>query len=352
MYTVATHMVQNHSNKSYGEFLTERIWKPLGMNNSFNNIAGITSFSELRSRIATGYYWSEKEAVFKGVPIFDQSEAIGAGSIFSTVSDYAKWLRCMLKKSAPFSEDSHNELRKPRIISEPDSIPKHGFSHTLYALGWEVKTYRGNRMIGHDGCVWGYNSSMLYLPDLDWGIVVFNNGNEGASECNDVVVMSFIDDLLQIPEASRLDWNKTLREAFEKRKEEAKEEDLKEDETDEETEETVAKNLALDEYVGVYYNKGYHTLRLKLRDGELTADCTDRSFPFHLDVRQKNGNHFLCRLRDDMDGEETPIKVRFQLDETRKQVLRFGVNFEMSMDGELIWFDRVDLADPQKLASA
>jgi hypothetical protein len=192
---------------------------------------------------------------------------------------------------------------------------------------------------------------MLYLPDLDWGIVVFSNGNDGAADCNDTVVMTLIDDLLEIPTSTRLDWNEIHKGEFKKGKDESKEEDAKEDESDEENEHSEAEDLSLDEYAGIYYNKGYHTLRLRLRDDVLTADMTDRSFPFHLDVRRKNGNHFVCRLRDDLDMEETPVKVRFQLDESNKQVLRIGVNLESAMDGGLIWFERVEEADPRKLAS-
>jgi hypothetical protein len=57
---------------------------------------------------------------------------------------------------------------------------------------------------------------MKYLPDLDWGIVVFGNGNEGCNECIEVIAMTPIDELVGVPEAARLDWNQGRRVVFEK----------------------------------------------------------------------------------------------------------------------------------------
>jgi hypothetical protein len=64
--------------------------------NSYLNLPGTEQFEGLEHSLATGYFWSKNEAAFKALPFFDQPEGLGAGSIFSTASDYAKRIRCML----------------------------------------------------------------------------------------------------------------------------------------------------------------------------------------------------------------------------------------------------------------
>lgn len=99
----------------------------------------------------------------------------------------------MLKRSGPFSEESHRELVKPRVIVEPEQGPKNGFGYSLYALGWEVDTYRGRTVIGHDGGMPGFCSLMRYLPDHDWGFVVLGNSN-GAAEVARTLFWSLVDE--------------------------------------------------------------------------------------------------------------------------------------------------------------
>lgn len=342
MYTVATHLVSQVSGSTFDTFLHQRILDPLGMDNTYVNVPGIEQYDSLKSRMATGYYYSEGTQWFKAIPFVDQSEAIGAGSIFSSVSDYARWLRCMMGRTLPLSNKSHQELVKPRIITEPEKNPEHGFGHGLYALGWEVKSYRGHRIIWHDGCVWGFNSSLLFLPALNWGMVVFCNGNEGAN-CNGAIVMTLLDDLLGLPAEERLDWNNIKRKEFEKCEEDSAADEAKEDERDDaQTLNAIEplKELPLAAYVGVYHNQGYHDITLQLENGMLVADCTDRTFQFYLHIQKQEGNHFICRLRDNFDCTETKIKVRFRHGDSDEIVLQLGINFEPDLN-DLIWFDKV-----------
>lgn len=310
------------------------------MNNTYLDLPASNELEELKDRMAVGYYWSKEGDKFESIGFAGQFEAIGAGCINSSVSEYAKYVRCMLGKGPPLSEESHEELVKPRMIMDPDTVPKHGRSHALYALGWETSHYHGHRQIGHDGGVPGFQSVVKFMPDLNWGIVIFNNGDEGGEELNDIIESMIIDDLIEMPVEKRLDWNQVIREQFEKQKAEDEEEEAKEDEVDDGEDLTAGVELPLEAYAGHYYNKGYHSLHLQVNEDKLVADCSDRSFGFYLDVERKEKNHFLCRLRDLYDGKRTPTKARFLLGEKSGRAIRFGVNLESTLD-DLIWFDWV-----------
>jgi CubicO group peptidase (beta-lactamase class C family) len=340
MYTAAAHLVSELSGVSFPDFLRDRIWNPLGMNDSYLNLPGTDQFEDMKLHMATGYYWSKDEEAFKPFPFFDQPEGLGAGSIFSTVSDYAKWVRCMLTQSQPLSKSSHEELINPRTIVEPEKSPKHGFGHTLYALGWEVHSYRGHRIIGHDGAVGGFGSTMKYIPDLNWGVILFANGDEGANDCIEAIAMTLIDQLIGVPQEDRLDWSKVNREESDKDEKDADAASDSEDDKDEERPNAAA--IPLERYAGVYHNTGYRTIRLEFRDGHLYADCTDRCFQFHMVIRRKVGNRFRAEIRDALDDQTDSLPIKFELSERSGNVLRVGLGFMVGM--ELIWFDRV--ADP------
>ena len=169
--------------------------------------------SDAKHQLARGYCWDEDKEENYPIPWLDQPEGDGAGSIFSNVQDYAKWIKMMIERAGPISKAGHQELMKPRIIAksetglETEDSPKPFHSHLLYALGWEIETYRGYTVIGHDGCVDGFGSSMRYLPQLEWGIVLFGN-SDGANAVAEILCWHLIDELLAVPASQRFDWDR------------------------------------------------------------------------------------------------------------------------------------------------
>ena len=84
--------------------------------------------------------------------------------------------------------------------------------HTAYALGWGVQSYRGPTMIRHTGGIDGFISSITFLPNDDFGIIVLTNlGENGWAS---IVMMNIADPehsgqvsigagVIAIPEQSR-----------------------------------------------------------------------------------------------------------------------------------------------------
>lgn len=81
-YILLGMIIESVTKKTYGEFLNERIFKPLGMKD--------TAYLELPGKSknrAIGYDWVEN--AFRPSPYF--SGGFAAGGLVSTVSDLAKW---------------------------------------------------------------------------------------------------------------------------------------------------------------------------------------------------------------------------------------------------------------------
>lgn len=332
MYTVVSYLVETVSGKPYTEFLHEKLWGPLGMSNTFHDIPDVEARGA-QDRLATGYVWKEDEGAYNDVPTYAQPMGQGAGGIFSSASDYAKWIRALIKQSPPLSKAAHKELITPRMvmpIQEGGELPF--FSDPLYALGLIKESYRGHTVIGHDGDVDGFKAIFRYLPDSDWGIVVFGN-SESAYEVEQILVHCLIDEVLHVPIGDRVDWAAYTRDA--KDKEDAENDDEEDFKKPEEPEPLA---IALENLVGSYYHPGYKHLVLKMQNGKLVADCRDRCFPFVLTFEHLTGQKFtadLCHV-----WIRSTEKIGSEIRLSGGSVLAVGIAFEEDMDG-LTWFDRL-----------
>jgi CubicO group peptidase (beta-lactamase class C family) len=333
MYTVACHLVQTVTGESLGGFLKQRIWDPLEMGGTYFDIPGVEE-AGCKDELVRPYRWNGEMGCFVEGTWLVQPEGYGAGSVYSCAEDHAKWIRCMLKRGGPFSETSHEELVKPRIVVEPEQSPKNGFGYSLYALGWEVDTYRGHTVIGHDGGMPGFCSLMRYLPYQDWGFVVLGNSN-GAAEVARTLFWSLVDDALEIPKMERMDWA----DFFKKELEDFN--GKKDDEAFLVATVPYSDVLPLERYVGKYVNAGYHGLAFEIKDDKLFAGCSDRSFPFTLTLRHLSGQSFVADLYDLSDAEIT-TKKKAVFDVEGEKVKSLGISFVEELPDELVWFDRVE----------
>ncbi|KAH7406826.1 beta-lactamase/transpeptidase-like protein [Phaeosphaeria sp. MPI-PUGE-AT-0046c] len=335
MYSVATHLVETVTGIPYAEYLRTKIWEPLGMTNTFHDIDDIKAHDAM-SHKATGYHWNKETESHIAMPTYIQPEGQGAGCIFSSAGDYAKWIRSLLKRSAPLSEDTHKDLVQPRSFYSLDDEDKIPFSsYPLYALGLVIESYRGHSLITHSGGVPGFESVVAYMPEHDWGLVCVGN-TDNASYVIQTLMSTLIDDVLGVPNDERIDWSAFYRGW--KDKEDKEDDEIKPEHTKPENPEPLG--VPIEELVGTYYDAGYKNLVLEMKDGRLVADCDDRCFPFVLTFEHLTGCKFLVHNRASWSGD-----IRKWLGEVRidgGKVTAVGVEFETEVNGHLIWFNRVE----------
>jgi CubicO group peptidase (beta-lactamase class C family) len=333
LFTVATHLVESVSGEAYADFVKKRLWDPLEMANTHHDIPAV-DLAHARDHLATGYRWDVPTARNAGVAAYAQPEAQGAGLVYSSASDMAKWVRAMVHHSPPLSATSHDALVAPRTIIRDveDEIP---FStKPLYALGWMAEAYRGHALVGHSGGFTGFATVMRWAPGKAWGVVVC--GNADSAWCvNEMVFYLLFDEKIGVSAGERVDWAGYWTEAYEKgRREEA------------EALEALAAlevregNVAAEKMVGEYHNAGYHTLKLELREGMLRADCADRCMPFELTFYPAGGKKMDVKMHWTVDGATKRVNGEVRVDE-QGEVVAIGVGFVDEDEDYLIWFDKV-----------
>ena len=341
MFTVATHLVEQLSGLSFGEFLHKHFFKPLGMD-STNLQPDAAIEAGLEDRMAEAYRWDNDEGTYRPVIWQQCPEAQGAGSIFTSVNDYIKWVKALMNKEDPISENIYKGLIRSRTIQDPESglnEPDYPVSLVLYGAGLEYFYYRGHPVVMHDGLISGFASTHFFLPGFKFGGVILGNSGT-AGYVATIIARELIDETLQVRKEERIDWNARMQ----------KEESDNEERRDEETKlgeerckvssSSQAMSAPLSAYTGLYYNKGYHHMKVEVKDEQLFIDATDRSMGFTVTFEHlSDQTQFTAHLCDFFEAAVDKVEAEFKF--KNEKVVQMGIDLEEQL-GKLIWFDKVD----------
>src|SRR5688572_33248574 len=109
-----------------------------------------------------------------------------AGSVWSSVSDMAKWMQCLLDEgriagaggTRLLSERTFRELFRPQTIAPETMYPTSQLvkPHWMtYALGWFQQDYRGRAVDFHTGSIDGMVAIAGMVRDEELGVMVLGN---------------------------------------------------------------------------------------------------------------------------------------------------------------------------------
>jgi CubicO group peptidase (beta-lactamase class C family) len=165
-YTLMALIVSRVSGKSLREFTTERIFKPLGMNNTFFR----DNFSEIVKHQAYGYA-PAGQGYRLSVTNFDTA---GATSLLTTVEDLLKWHMNFDARHVG-GDALQSRLLERGVLN--------GGTRLDYAFGVTHGRYRGVATVGHGGSDAGYRANFVRFPEHRLGVATLCNiatANPGA----------------------------------------------------------------------------------------------------------------------------------------------------------------------------
>lgn len=158
-YTLLAEIVERVSGKSLAAFADERIFKPLGMNDTHFQ----DDHTEIVRRRAVGYRVHADGEWRISLPA---SDYYGPTGLFTTVGDLLTW---------------HDNLVQARVggqalvaAMQRPATTDLGLA-TGYGGGLFISTYRGLRTVGHDGVHAGYRADSIAFPDQRLAIVTLCN---------------------------------------------------------------------------------------------------------------------------------------------------------------------------------
>ena len=219
LYLAAGEIITQVSGMSWEDFVQEKIFKPVGMENS------IAQFSKMRDQDNIAYSHSIRGGKLQvNENFFEQN--IGdasnpAGGVVASALDMSKWLITQLdsgrtpSQAQIFQPKSTRELWKlitPIPVSKRSEKFKPAQSHfSGYGLGFSLYDYRGHYVVGHGGRLTGFVSQVALVPELDLGIVVLTNQNITSAYWS--IIYHILDYNMQ---AAPFDWLGNYKEDWER----------------------------------------------------------------------------------------------------------------------------------------
>lgn len=269
LYGVAQLVVEQVSGQSFEAFLRTRILVPLGMTETRYNSDALKP----GDNAATGYALADGKELLPA-PRLSWHNVSGAGGIYSSAHDMARWMQLQLAGGAYrdagggeqrlFAEKTQQQMWSavtPMPIAQP-SVPellpaKPNF--LAYGQGWILSDYRGHKLVWHTGGWPGMVSRLTLLPGHKLGVVVLTNAELGGAF--HAITLRALDAYLDVP---KTDWNAAYGAALAKSREKA-------DESWGKHQAARSRNsrpsLPLSDYAGVYRDPWYGDISI-LREGE------------------------------------------------------------------------------------
>ena len=208
LYIVAGEVIARASGMSYEAFVQTRIIEPLQMNNSF-----VGSLLKDKSNLATPH--SSESGTIKKIDAYDIGMGSAAGGIFSNVADMSKWMIVRLNKgkygtdlkTSLFSLKNHNEMWRLHTVLETNPNPRYNSHFNGYGLGWGLSDVKGNLKVSHTGGLPGMLSIVTMYPDLNLGIVILTNTENGGGGLFSSVTNTIADSYLGLDDFGWIEKN-------------------------------------------------------------------------------------------------------------------------------------------------
>jgi CubicO group peptidase (beta-lactamase class C family) len=191
LYGVAQLVIEQASGQSYDQFLRARILQPLGMRETRYNSDALRP----GDNVATGHAKADF-ATLQPAPRMTWRNVAGAGGLYSSVNDMAKWMNAQLaggtyrdakgREQALFKPERQKSmwsLVTPIPITEPkiEALKAAKPNFLGYGEGWMVSDFQGRKLVWHTGGWPGMVSRVTLVPEQKLGIVVLTNQEVGAA---------------------------------------------------------------------------------------------------------------------------------------------------------------------------
>lgn len=159
-YNLLAYIIEKVTGKSYGEFLRETVFIPLGMLDTGHR----ADMAALLKNRASGYVPLDSNHV-ENAPYLDWSIKTGNGSLYSTVEDLYKWDRAF------YSEKILKKSSLEKIFK--DHLEGKGY-------GWFIRERFGRKVTSINGRSPGFSSYLERYIDDDACIIILSNNYAAA----------------------------------------------------------------------------------------------------------------------------------------------------------------------------
>jgi CubicO group peptidase (beta-lactamase class C family) len=293
LYLIAGELIESISGRSWEDFVTSRILAKVGMTGS--NVRH--SAAAAGGNVATPH--ARVDGTVRPIRPFESDNTNPAGGINSSAEDMAKWLRVQLSGGVLasgarlFSAATARQLTSivtPIPIGDPPpDLPPLKMNFHGYALGFDIRDYRGHKVVMHSGGLPGYVSRVIMIPDLNVGVAVLTNQESG--EAFDSIAYHVLDHYLGAP---AFDWIEGYAKAGARAEAALKQEESR----GAAVRDSASKpSLSLSRYAGTYRDAWYGDVMIAEEGGKLVMRFSHTPALVG-DLEHRQHDTFVARWRD------------------------------------------------------
>ena len=315
MYLVAGKVIEKVSGMPWERFVTERIFLPLGMKNTFANY----ELSKAYQNRSKAHFDVDGKIMI--IPESTADPIAPAGAVWSTSDDIGKWVNFMLGNTTVNGKElikpaTLQTILRPQIVVPPGQFyPTVAITKphwTTYGFAWFQHDYRGEMVDFHTGSLAGRTAIIGMIPDKKIGVYIF--GNLDHAEVRHALMYKAFD-VFAFGDNSR-DWSKEMKTMYDgldaagKKQEEAL---------------TAKRNpnakpsLPLASYAGKYSDPFYGEMDVTYANDKLrltiSKDVAAELKPWHFDTFQSKwdkpwwGEGLVVFQLDPVSGEVASVSV-------------------------------------------
>lgn len=309
MYAGVGQSIYLQSGKSWSEYVREKIFQPLEMNNTVYSVA------DMLKRPDYGVPFTEKRdsmEIYK-IPYYEDTTGLAAaGAIISNIEDLSHWLIALMNDGkyagkAVLPPKVLQATLEPAIALPNTAAETRGWWEVLnrtYGMGRQTAVYRGHPITYHGGDLPGFHSQVSYMPNQRIGVIVFVIGDH-ISPLYNPISYNVYERLLGMEQTPWTDRLLDIRLKNKKANKEARSKAGAGRVSD------TKPSHPLGDYVGEYEHPAYGLLKIGLKDNQL-------QFGFH--KIQFEMTHFHYDRFDTADDEQDG---------------KWSVNFTINPQGEI-----------------
>ena len=156
-YFALADIIRKVSGKPWADFLTERVFAPLGMTST-----RATTVAAIVPKRADGYVWIRD--AFQNTENWPAVRPSGA--FLSTALDLAKWEAALLTDQT-LKASTKTEMWTPVVLNDGQKYP--------YGFGWTLDDFRGVEAVQHGGSLTGFRAHYLRWPTYGLTVVTLTN---------------------------------------------------------------------------------------------------------------------------------------------------------------------------------
>src|SRR5262249_29615711 len=168
-YAVLARVVETVSGVPFPEFLKQRIFDPVGMQNT---VAFVKGRNEVPRR-AFGYrqqqgHWIDSDQSAT-------SAVLGDGGVYSSIEDLQRWDAALANHTLLSAAEVNVALS---AVPVPGGARRNDGTPVQYGFGWFLDPYHGRARMYHDGETSGFRTTIQRFVDERLTIIILSNRRE------------------------------------------------------------------------------------------------------------------------------------------------------------------------------